>query len=858
MPTVVTKTYEKFLGIDKRSSGVTVSPDAATSAVNAAYFNQTTLTSRQGYQCLGGDTSAIGMFRYLKYDSTLGYAVPEILIAGTGLRRVKSTTFSISFTDPAGGGGGSLPDYFPGYFGGAFGGRYWGLPTGGGSSSSDAASPAAAMLVGSDGNWHFYIDLFGANALDFNCGKGFDETSSPTLAQLRTAILAIPGFSVTMSSSLYTKEAAFIPTFDYVAFDGTGALTVTYLYHELVSTPTGYSSLFAGLYAKRDSDEFQVASGVDMRDSLFVATGFDPLIQYDGQKAYKVGIPVPTAVPTLSLSSGGNVTGTNINYAYRYTYVDNMGYRHDGQTSTGSALTSPASQKVNVAITAIQASTGYNTDQAKLAASPATQAGTTFTVLTGNSLKVGDRVFLRDNAGAEVERTVTASSDTSLTLSGSALTLGASSVVSCLRVEVMRSTIQGGIFYSVGEFPHDSSGATFTIIDNSATVGDAPLDLDPLPEPPPANLKCLAKHQGMLFGAVDDRVYFSSAEDCAAWSGLRYFDNTNGPGPVTAIASVNEVLGVWKASSYSAAVGIVDTGAFDFQEISAEIGNISHAATKAAAGSVIFLSDKGVFVVTGVDIPQPAGPQVKPILTAVETDTSLQLKLKQAVGAIDSLNELYLLFIPCFSISSPSVYANASSIILSFEWPTQRWLEWSGWDWTGGAVVDGKDLWFAERRFSSEMDAIQTKLHRRINSGTWIDYTDNGDPIAWEYSPGWEDLDRPTSMKKATRFKLYSNDPRRAGNFTLLVRTEKDFVEGVTESEFPLVFGSGTSGEYGWGYGPWGYEPWGHPTTPWETRRLRGSKCRAIRARFLHEENYKYPMITGWELEITAFDERIS
>lgn len=853
MATVVTKTYERFLGVDKRSSGVTISPEAASRARNAAYFNQTTLTARQGSQCLSLDVGALGAFSYLKYDTTLGYSAPEVVLAGRNLKRVKRATFTISYSDPGVGTG----DYFPAYFGHIRGGSYWGshvVSSGG----STGASPSAAMLVGSDNQWHFYIDVFGSTTMDYNCGKGYDETTPKTLQDLKTAIQAVPGFSVSMSASLTSKLAAFIPSFDYVAIPS-GGLAVEVLYTEDIPQPTGYPYLFDEAWATRNDEEFEIASAVDIRDSLFIATRLDGLVQYDGQKAYLAGLPTPTAAPTLALVSSGTITATSIAYAYCYVYYDAVGYVHESQLSPESSVISPSSQKVDVTIPAIAAGSGYNTDQAKLAASPATQTGTTFTVLTGNSLKVGDTAYLIDNSGAAHTRTVSASTDTTLTLSGAALTLAASSIISAnLRVRIMRQASLRGAMYEVGEFPHDSSGSSFVIRDDRTAVTDLYSALDPLPEPAPTEIGNLAIHQGLIVGSVGDKVFYSSAYDPASWNGARYFDNLYGPGPVRSISPVNEMLGVWKANSYATAVGTLDDLNFNFNEVSAQIGAIAHAPTKPVAGGVAFLSSKGLYAVTGVEIPTLLGPQVLPIFTAKEQDTSLRLKPRQAVGVVDGDNETYLLFVPAFSISSPDLYANANSIVLGYEWETKRWLEWDGLNWAGGATCLDGELWWAERHFSSESDAIQSKLYRRLNTGSYIDYTDNGNPIPWLYVPGWEDLDTPTAIKKATRFKMYSNDPRRAGNFALNIRSVKDLVEGYYESEFVFDFGGGAEGEYGFGYGAFGYEPFGNPTTPWLETRIKGSKCRSIGFEFSHEENYRYPMITGWEVEITSFGEGIS
>jgi hypothetical protein len=731
------------------------------------------------------------------------------------------------------------------------------VSTGGGSTPDVEVFPfPSASLLVEDGQFRFKLYLDDTEVLNAALGKGFDENIF-TIQDLQNLINGVDNFTCEVDANLLSLPAAFIPVFSDTAFTDQTNLALTVYYQEAVPYPTGSELPFRLLAAMRSEDGFRLASAAGLRDALYIASGFDQLIKYDGQKTYRAGLP-SGAAPTAAATGTGAVPGTNVRYRYRYVQVDANGFEHSGTISPVSGAVSPGgTQRVNVTVPNIDNATGFNTDMAVLEAAPVTQTGTTF-ACSHNTLKVGDTIYFIDNSGVRYDsRTVVLSSPSSISISGTAVTLGALSVISAnLRVRLYRQEIQDGEYFFVNDYPHDSR-APFTVSDNAPTTGAQYVTPANLPGLPPSEMYYITEHQGLLFAANGDTVYYSNPESPEGWTALRSFDVVGG-GPITALAANNEFLLVFKARSIHSVTGTVTDGNYRVDLVTRDVGCASHHSIQDISGTIIFASDRGVYAITGIELPQNIGQQVVPLFIDRKLDVNEQLVLKRSIAIHDPNKQDYMLFIPAESVSNGERYANDKSIVLVYNYYRKHWLLWDNLNWAGGgAMVDG-ELWTAERSFSAYTGNLATKKAKRLDRGYWIDYADHNEAQEFEYYSGWETLEQPTAYKKFTRFKLYSNDPSLIGNFNVRVVTEKNFIEGVYESDFPLDFASTASSEGGWSLGPWGRFPWGDPSVPWLSVRLKGSKATALRAGFLHQELYRQPLITGWDMEVNTVFERKS
>jgi len=95
---------------------------------------------------------------------------------------------------------------------------------------------------------------------------------------------------------------------------------------------------------------------------------------------------------------------------------------------------------------------------------------------------------------------------------------------------------------------------------------------------------------------------------------------------------------------------------------------------------------------------------------------------------------------------------------------------------------------------------------------------------------------------------MFSNDPIKPANFTITVLPERDFLPGAY-GEFDLAF---VGGDSGWGLGAYGSSPWGGAAEASKAMRLKQNRVKAMRFSLYHQERYKTPRISGWEVEAAA------
>lgn len=745
-----------------------------------------------------------------------------------------------------------MSGYFSPYFGAQLGSIYFG-GSGGSTPPVDPEDPdaeigefpRASMLVDTDNLWHFKVYIGDTLAVDFNCGVGYDESATVNLTDLAATVNAVSSLSMTIAAGAESIPAAFIPTFEDTQFVEDTTLNIEVFYWEEIPKPTGVVTFFPGLLSNRETDHFENASAASINDTLYVGGGYDPIVKYDGNKQYLAGVPPLATAPTVALVAGGALTLTDAKYRVQYVHFDAQGLEQTGIISGESAELDPSGENVRVTVSSIEADSGYNTDFGFTAASPSIQIGTTIQMAPGHTIKAGDRVFFRDSSSVETFKTVQSVTTNTITVDSSA-SLSASSVISSgLAVRLYRST-DGSDFFDVGVFPHPSGVGTFNIIDSQTVDGEIYVPPAVLPGLPP-NLRYLCIHQNMLLGCVGETVYHSAPGRPESFSSSRSFDLFDTPGPLTALSPCGEFLVPFKRSSYYVVIGDLDTaGAYRTPLESKDIGCVSHASLIDIGGPIIFLDRRGPHIKTTSELARSISEELFPVFK------DGGWKLQRSVGVNNSSKQEYWIYLPKERGTGVARYATEESRIYVYNWFREKWVsEWTGMNLAGGATVANDEVWWCNRALSPLDSQVYSRAERQLNNDSWIDYTDHVEVAEMSYAPGWEAGDDPRVQKLFTRFKLYSNDPVKIASFNLGISIEHDWVPGVTRSAFDFLFGSGTS-TGGWGNGAWGLFPWGDPTQPFKDIHLKSGLGKSVRPVFRHQERYMFPLISGWEFEMSV------
>lgn len=819
-----------LLGKDARSSDLTRQPQAATEFRNIIRRNDE-LEKRPGGKILTSDGGFLGQYAYAYSNLTTGETVEELLSIGTELYKSTVKTFVITYS------GSNSPVQF--------------------NLKLDPDSQTFKATIVED------IAGVLTTRLDYDLGTGY-ESSPITLANLKTQIDTISGgtFSVAISGTTSLAAALTLPI-TLNADLATSPKTATLSYYQDTAVNNTVSTPFSAYYAARGSEEFELASTVNLQDCLYIATGYEYLHKYDGQRVYRAGVPIAVK-PTVSLVAG-SLVGT---YRYLATYeqTDTRGNYIEGTQSVVSDDITPATNAVSVVMTNIQAGTGFNTGCAGVNGNQSgagTQTGLTVSN-TPHTIQIGDKVTFLDRTASPpsiVTRTITATTATTISwASTTAVTVTNGDVISCgLIINLYRNADGGTDFYLQGQYPNNSFQATQTQTD---TMADATLItrasyLQPVYDPDPLSAKprYLAAHQGLLIAAgafaTPNTVYYSDVQAGAEGftEDVTLFEiKSTVKGGVTGLASNQEYLIVGKQYSLFAVTGDLADDRYSIEMLTEGGHGIAcHNASANVNGDIIFLSSDGFHMIQGGYNIVPIGEPINSAFTEAQYSNTRILKLKRAAAAYHDRDMRYYCFVPTETGSGTSAYANSNSRVYYFDSRYQLWGEYSGLNMGGGICVFENELHWRSRRTHASL-TVTGNLWRCPCTNTVHDYADHEQPIDMLLAPQWDYSGSPSVFKKALRLKVYNlSRSNLVSAFGLGVETYLDFVR-APHTKIALNFGSG--GSLGWGLFPWGISPWGTPAIRERKSKLRSGKYRALQFVFSNNEIHEKVSITGYEYEI--------
>jgi hypothetical protein len=812
---VFKKFYSNFKGIDLRSPDISQNPDAAVSMINGSFRQSGSLSKRKGYQfCAPNEKGGYGVTVFENVNSS-GVATNELLTIDQNLFKLSSDSFTITYAP-----GDSTTGRYDLYF-----------------DSSDST---------------FYFDVYDGTStrvLHYDIGNGYSGTNR-TVANVVTQINALTDFTATSPTTAGSQNAAFIPVARSVSLaDGT-AVTIGFQYYAQVSTPSTYSNPFSTFYAARTSSSFENASFAQLKQVLYIATGYDALHKYDGLRVYKAGLPVPTA-PTDSVSgAGGSLTAGVYKWKYTYIYKDAKGNEIESTPSDTCDFTSAGADTRTITLTNLQETSGYNVDQAKVNGLQATV--NTITVDSGYGLKIGDYVYLQDAiSGGVVSRKVTAlPSSTQITINGNAVTVADNAVISCIKQALYRTESGGTIYYLSKELTNDIDNNTQTHADGLADNSLGAEFIEPIkPHGLPPTCRYVRPWRSQLVLAGDptstNTVYYSDIES------PEYFppaDNSfTVSNTVTGIKELDSNLFVFKEKSIDAVSGDFGTDVFEVDNVSNEkIGCVANGTIQEINRRIWFLGKDGVYTISPqegiVELTAPIKPRF----------TNVTLNVKQSTAFNYNKTMEYVLFIPSLTNNSPAYASDSASKVYVYNYFDRHnaWHEWTNFNMLGGAVELEEEAYVIRR--SQPSATLYTHTQRIQETGGADDYLDHDQAIAFSYTTPWESFGEPAIPKKFLRIKIYSIDPTiddfECTGFDLTTTVYGNFLN-VELGSADLDF---SGGAIGWGAFEWGSVPWGELQLPDLGTKLSGKKLKSQQLKFSNSEFHQNVLIAAYELEVAA------
>lgn len=306
------KQYSNFQGLDMASSKLALGPQFATIAKNAIRLKGSTdVSCRWGFKATGRDyyssTSGpgFGLFRYNNVNSATGAITEDLLSLDVRNEKVwvlRSKTMTIA--------------------------------------SASATTVLLSFYPTTAGIHTFYIHSTAGAVLFSFATDSSKGVPSQTVSQLITALNAA-GLSLTaaLGTAAGTEMVSnFLPIISQTALNSTiASVTLTGEQYIEVNRPTGHPWQFSGWYAKAATSEAELPSSTNLQNCLYISTGYDDLLKYDGVALYKAGLPIPAAGPayvsqsnTFSARSTDPMNAGWFAWVSAYEHIDAQGNVFEG------------------------------------------------------------------------------------------------------------------------------------------------------------------------------------------------------------------------------------------------------------------------------------------------------------------------------------------------------------------------------------------------------------------------------------------------------------------------------------------------------------------------------------------------
>jgi hypothetical protein len=813
------KLYQNTKGLDLRSSDLTRDAGAATSITNMVYRQTGAMSKRKGYKhktdiADGG----LGLRKYNNINISTGVITEQLVNVDDDLHLYTTQTFNVTYS-------GSTNAYYDLYL--------------------DASTST------------FKFDLYNDNTIDLTVDLGTGlGASDKTIAQLETLIDAETDFTCTIGDAGSTP-AAFLPVARNVDVATNPGTTVNYYTWEVVDAPGTYTTPFSNHFAARDDADFENASFAEFNDALYIANGYDGLHKYDGNRVYLAGLAIGTTPTTGATGTGSLTYSAGEDYLWKYTYEHTDAKENiveSYHTATVGYTTTGANESKAVVVTNLTAGSGYSIDQGTVDGAQATV--TTITMVTGNDLKVNDQVYITDSiTSSVVKRKITASSDTSITIDGSAVTVADTDIISQVKISLWRTKADGTLYYLSKELVNDTGNATTSYDDGTADASLGVERVEPLKVGvTPPNMRYIDVWRGQIVMTGDrtdvNNVAYSDFSGENFPADQSFLTSSRLGGGNTGVKAQDNKLFVFKPESISAVTGDFGVDTFEVDTYSDEgIGCVAHATIQEMDSRIWFLGKQGVYSCDGVSKPVEESIPVKP-----RFDQTSTYREKRAVSFYWIAKEMYLLLLPEVSTdgSSNDYLDAASSKVMVFDRFRRAWLEWDNFNMLGGMAELNDDIIMSGIDQNPPTLLASTFTQHILENGTLDDYADHAIATDFEYKSHWESMGEPSVFKKFLRMKVLSLDGSindfETDVFTLALTTEHNY-RPVSVASISFDFSGGSSG---WGNSGWGEFVWGEARLNQLKSKLSANKALSFRSIFSNTTIHENVLISGYELEVAA------
>lgn len=791
-------------------------PNKARSMSNVTPHDRGGVATRQGEKlamgaaALGLDVQAArfglgGICLHRRIDNTTQQAVTELLALGDSAQntgttagtfwRMGTATLTIAYTDAGNPGGSAVISVLPGA-------TYW--------QSVVTVLDAVGGLVSS--NTFSLGDI--SSFVTLAAWKTAVETALPTIS------ITIPKAGATAFSSGAAVESCAASAFDIheiISIAESASTTLSYRYMDnLWYSGNCYdlNELSGILYAnKYDKTGYNIAS-INYKNCTYMMNGYI-LLKYDGGAVTTVGLQAPTGITGAESSAGaGNIATGTYRYLVTFEKKDYQGniVESDGFETANIAVASGPSK---ITLSGIPGQYGWRPIADAMAeggvfANAGTQTGTTLTVDNGAgasaSIGVGHYIYFKDHSGAEQYRLITAIAGdlSSITISGSNVTVDNNAPFSTVKINIYRTKIgPSAYYYFVGSAAVDITSDTQTYIDNTA---DASLTVEyttpltshaPYPavyEIPGADawpVKALGLYQGlMLVGGTKDnqtQILFSDIDSPEYFPPENVLSvNIGDNDPITAFATAENYFLAFKDFSTYYISGNLVTGDAQVSLLDGTAGCSSHMSiARGNEGYIYWASAGGVYRSRNGGLPELISQDIQCLFVGQRSDPEAvaAFNYERAVGAYDSARRLYILYLPVLSATGANRFPIVGTRCFAYAVDSQQWYEWrtqvgttSGVNFLGGIVFDDDDMYSADAVGSGSSVALAV-VNKRINRADGWDYYDNLTPVAFSYQSHADNLgEEPSVLKHPVRARVQSlpNDAITDTAF-LTFTTQKDY-----------------------------------------------------------------------------------
>jgi len=258
-----------------------------------------------------------------------------------------------------------------------------------------------------------YLNQF----FDIPFRKGFDVSSpyliSTFIATITNATTGVHGLTIAYNGDI-SYPAAFLQIMEPVIVVSNSVLTIDYWYWQQIDSTINPPFPGSANRAYQNSPQFENASMAVYDDVIYIANGWDYPQKFDGQTVYRAGMPQglrPSAADNVAAPIMPFSNTDVYQYAITYEQVDNRGHIVEGEISevwSHTVATTPSA--IDVTVTNIQPSTGWNTNGAVATGGTATVYGPDadgfyydlVSVSNGFTLKIGDTAYYLDSTCATI------------------------------------------------------------------------------------------------------------------------------------------------------------------------------------------------------------------------------------------------------------------------------------------------------------------------------------------------------------------------------------------------------------------------------------------------------------------------